>query len=396
MKSIIRYFQRWLFLAMDYLIFTFCQSPTSNNLALVRLDAIGDFIIWLDSAKEYRSIFFDRRISLIANAAWADLARGLPYWDEVIAIDIRRFTRNPLYRWTRLSMVIRGNFELAIQPTFSRVLLHGDSVIRATRATLRIGSIGDMNNISVKDQAIGNRWYTRLVPASPKAMMELQRNAEFISHLTDKTFNARLPKLPVLTTLPKRLQPQVAYFILFPGASWHGRQWPSQCFAQVLARVHRRYGFQAVLCGSPADGALCQAVADDSQVGCLNFAGQTSLAELTELIRGARLLIGSETSAVHIAAAVGTPVVCILGGGHFGRFMPYPETLVGLKPSIAVHQMPCFHCNWRCNQPHDPAGPVPCVSRISVELVMCRAMQAIEQAHPITLVNVSAEVLQKT
>jgi len=211
-------------------------------------------------------------------------------------------------------------------------------------------------------------------------MMELQRNAEFISRLSDKAFSASLPKLPVLTKLPKHLQPQTAYFILFPGASWHGRQWPVQRFANVLKQIHRRYGLRAVLCGSPADRGLCEGVACESGIAGHNFAGQTTLAELTELIRGAKLLIGNETSAVHLAAAVGTPAVCILGGGHFGRFMPYPETLVGVKPLVAVHQMPCFGCNWHCDQPHDPVGPVPCVLKISVALVMSRAMQEIEKS----------------
>ena len=361
---------------LDYLTILTSRRTHSIGLLLVRLDAIGDFVLWLDSAKEYRRLFPKQKITLIANSAWVDLARDLPHWDEVWAVDLHRFTRHPLYRSKMLRQVCQANFAVAIHPTFSRTLLHGDSVIRASRAIQRIGSIGDFSNISAHDKAIGDRWYNRLLPASPLPMMELQRNAEFIRHLTGNEFNASIPKLPEFA----KLQPQGAYFILFPGASWHGRQWPTQRFAQVLEQIHRHYQWQAVLCGSSAENVLCQAIADESQVACLNLSGQTTLADLAELIRSAQLLIGNETSAVHLAAAVGTPAVCIMGGGHFGRFMPYPDPMKGLKPLVAAHQMSCFNCNWRCSQPHDPAGPMPCIAAVTVKVVLERAQQALDSA----------------
>lgn len=380
MKSIVRYFSRLLSLGMDYLVVVVRRSSVKTGVVLIKLDAIGDFIIWLDAAKEHRRLYPNQKLTLIANATWADLARGLVYWDEVWPIDLLRFMHKPFYRWTMLRKIGQANFETAIQPTFSRVLMHGDSVMRATHASQRIGSVGDLCNITARDKALSDRWYTRLVPASLDPLMELQRNAEFINHLIDKSFKACLPKLPGVTALPKRLQPQGSFFILFPGASWNGKQWPPQYFVEVGVQLHRRYGWQAVLCGSPAERGLCQSIADAAKTPCLNFAGQTTLAELAALILGAQLVLANETSAVHLAAAVRTPAVCILGGGHFGRFMPYPDTLVGLKPLVAAHPMACFNCNWHCNQPHDPAGPVPCVSEISIELVMSRAIHAIEQS----------------
>jgi ADP-heptose:LPS heptosyltransferase len=385
--------KRGLLLNLDCLVAVGGTSSVPNGVAIVRLDAIGDFIIWLDSAKEYRRLFPDKRITLIANTAWADLARCLPYWDEVWGIDVLRFTQNIFYRWKWLRTFSRSTFELTFQPTYSRVLLLGDSVIRASRAIQRLGSVGDLSNMSTKDKDLGDRWYTQLLPVSAVPIMELRRNAEFYSQFAGQAYSASLPKLPVLVALDREKQPESMYFVIFPGASWQGRQWPIQSFAKILHHLHRCYNWQAVLCGSLADRALCEAIAIESRVDCLNFAGRTTLAELTELIRGARLLIGNETSAVHIATAVGTAAVCILGGGHFGRFLPYPESLEGLKPLIAMQKMPCFGCNWHCDQPHDPVGPVPCISKISVELVTRRAAQAIEQSHQHGLLPISTETM---
>ncbi len=347
-----------------------------SNVAIVRLDAIGDFVLWLDTAKEYSRIFPGKRIELIANSVWADLARELPYWSKVWSIDIGQLNRSPLYRWKTLRKIRQAGFKIAVQPTFSRVFLHGDSVIRASGAAQRIGSSGDLSNIRPGLKAISDRWYTALVPASQTALMELERNAEFLRNLTGQEFMAGLPKLPTLAALPEHLRLEEDYFIIFPGASWHGRQWPSGHFAQVLDQLHRRNGWRAVLCGSSSEWALCQSVVDISQATSVNLAGKTSLTELAELIRSSKLLISNETSAVHMAAAVGTPSVCILGGGHYGRFMPYPERVQGVKPKVAVHHMPCFNCNWSCRQVHDKSGPVPCISMVSVEQVLQLADEA--------------------
>ena len=380
MLKIFKYLAKRLLLILDGFV-SFClDSNQKDGIVLIRLDTIGDFIIWLDTAKEYRRIYPNQKITLIANVAWADMARGLPYWDKVWPVKLRDLSWKPFYRWALLRKVSHANFETAIQPTFSRVFMHGDSVIRASHATHRIGSIGDMANIKARDKAISDRWYTQLLPASSKPMMELDRNAEFISHLTGKDFKTSLPQWPVMATLPKRLQPHSAYAVLFPSASWHGKQWSEQSFVEVGEQLHRLHGWQMVLCGAPSERALCQAIVDAAPTASLNLAGQTTLAELAELIRGAQLLIANETSAVHIATAVGTPAVCILGGGHYGRFVPYPDHVVGIKPVVATKLMPCFNCNWQCNQQHDPIGPVPCIGGVSVAHVLALAQQALVSA----------------
>lgn len=375
-------FITWLILRLDELALTPIQQRKQAGIALIRLDNIGDFFLWLDTAKEYRCLYPNQKITLIANAAWADLAKQLPYWDEVWPVNIRDLNlRHPLKRWQLLRGIYHRGFHIAVQPTFSRVVMYGDSVARATGAKHRIGSVGDLANATAADQKMANRWYTQLLPARPGAMIELLRNAEFVSHLGGKPIQATLAKLPRLAALPSGLQSVAPYFIVFPGASWGGKQWPVAQFATTLVALHSRHGWQPVLCGAPNEAALCQAVAKAAAVNCLDLSGQTNLSELAEVIRGAKLLVGNDTSAVHIAAAVGTPAVCILGGGHFGRFMPYPDTVPGIKPVVAFEAMPCYHCNWRCNQPHEPNGPVPCISHISVQTVLAAAEQALNVAN---------------
>ncbi len=351
----------------------------NGGVALIRLDAIGDFIIWLDTAKEYRSFYPNQKITLIANPAWADLARQLPYWDEVFPLDIRHLALKQLVKRWRLVLYIRQRcFHTAIQPTVSRTI-SGDTVIRSTGASHRIGSVGDLVNSTPEERRTTDRWYTKLVPVSPSPMMELLRNAEFFSSFAATAYQPAIPRLPHLCVLPANLQIEGAYFIVFPGASWSGRQWPVEQFAEVLVSLQRRYGWKPVLCGAPNEVALCKDIVRAAEVNCINLAGKTDLGELAEVIRGARLLIGNETSAVHIATAVGTPAVCVLGGGHYGRFIPYPESVLGRKPLVADHPMPCFNCNWRCSMPHTAGKAVPCVAGVSVAQVLHLAHQAVAE-----------------
>jgi len=361
-------------LIMNYMVLIFFRHGIAGGIVLIRLDHIGDFIIWLDTAKVYRQLYPNQKITLVANSAWSKLAASLPYWDEVIELDTRLFSNDWCYRGKLLSKFRKIGYETAIQPTYSRNFLLGDSLIHVSGASNRIGSQGDCCNISTWVKRMTDLWYTRLIPASSKEMVEIERNAEFIQSLSARPHVLNLPIIPKLQVLPARLQIKGRYCVFFPGASWWGRQWPAKQFAKaahtLLLNEHR---YCVVICGGPNDLAICSEVTQLIGENAVNLCGQTSLPELIELIRESTFLISNETSAVHIAAAVGTPSVCILGGGHYGRFLPYPANLKN-APITVHHSMPCFGCLWQCNQAHTEGEAVPCIQNVSVDAV-CAAVQ---------------------
>lgn len=377
-KYMLRFLRMWLFLIGDSIACSNVKPENKEGLLIIRLDAIGDFIIWLDAAKEFRRCFPDKRITLLANASWAELARLFDYWDEVIPVSLKDLINKPLYRWGILRRVRRAGCDVVVQSQFSRVFLAGDSIVHASGARERIGSVGDMANIKPYQKHISDRWYTRLLPSDKNPMMELARNAEFISALIGKPVEPALSSIPKLLDLPQALIPGKHYFIVFPGASTIIRQWPVKKFAEVIGAIAELYGWLPVLCGAPSEKALCMDVAAVAATPCIDYSGKTTLPELVEVIRNARLLVGNETSAVHIAAAVGTPSVCILGGGHYGRFMPYPESLAGAKPIPVTHQMDCFNCNWRCVHTENREEPYSCVASVSVEDVLASVKSVLQ------------------
>ncbi len=354
--------------------------PTQRGCVLiVRLDAIGDFVVWLDAATATVSHYRNqgKKVILVANSAWAEWSSELAIFDEVIGVERHRFNSSFRYRMHIAKRVRRLNAAVAIQPTYSRELLFGDAIIRISNATERIGSVGDDSNRRPWHRQIADRWYTKLIAANPALTMELVRNAEFVRGLGITSFQAKLPTIsgtPDAQGDPAfiaELPADTPYFVLFPGASWDGRIWPVQRFGRIAERIHQQTGWHGVICGGPNDRPLAEAVMQGCTVPLLNWAGHSNLGQLTSILRSAQLLIANETSAIHIAAACGTPAFCLLGGGHYGRFMPYQIEQSDERPlpQPVIHAMPCFHCNWQCIYKRTANAPVPCIDQITVDEV---------------------------
>jgi len=366
-----------------YSVLSYHSQEAENKILIIRLDAIGDFILWLDSAQHFRRLYPDKKIILLANKAWTDLAKNLPYWDEVWPLDRFKFYRNPLYRFHLLRKIRKAGFDVVIQPTYSREFLYGDAIVRISGARKRVGSIGDCSNIRPLEKKISDQFYTRLIPATPHPLMELKRNAEFMCGL-GMSIKPCLPDLSLaIKGVKNPLDNLSDYYVLFPGASWSGRQWPITRFAVLADKIYRQYGLIIIVCGSPAEQSLAEALVSHINVPVMNMTGKTSLVELAVIIKDASFLVGNETSAIHFAAAVSTPAFCLLGGGHYGRFMPYDIESKTEKPLPVpiIHKMDCFGCNWQCRYFIKDGELVPCIEKISVDEVFAILQAAISKLY---------------
>jgi ADP-heptose:LPS heptosyltransferase len=355
------------------------KSTGNDPVLLVRLDLIGDFVIWLDAAKEFKNIYPNKRIVLYANSTWAALAEKLSYWDQVIAVDVPRLREDCLYRLGILIQSHWRRFDIAIQPTYSREYV-GDLLIRATQAAQRIAHAGDTNNIPSDKKLISDAWYTRLISKSGSPEVEFAINADLIRALGNRGFKSTLPILPTVEILPAEMKIETPYCVIVPGASWVPKSWPIDNFAQVAQQIQQRYSLKIVLCGTASEQALCQQLAVACGSYVLDFSGKTSLSQLIELIRSATLVVTNDSSSVHIAAATGVRAVCILGGGHYGRFLPYHLDISPAQqylPKVLNEDMDCYGCRWHCKYLTQHRQIVPCVSWVSVERVVSACFSAL-------------------
>lgn len=370
-----RLVNRFITLVVDkhWLIDYLPKSKTGRNeLLLVRLDLIGDFIIWLDAAKEFKHLYPVKRIVLYANAVWAPLAEQLAYWEEVISVDVNRLRFDNIYRFKLLCEVHSRGFDIAIQPTYSREYV-SDLIIRASNARQRIGHQGDTNNISPENKVITDTWYTDLAPQAIFPEVELNINAELIRFLGNKEYKSRTPQLDIQIELPSEFKIDSEYCVFVPGASWGPKMWPVINFAELASKISKSSDLKIILCGSQSERNICNQVADLSGVATINLSGQTTLVQMIEIIRRASLVVANDSASLHIAAATRTHSVCVLGGGHFGRFLPYQSEFKEsdhFLPVVVFHPMDCYGCRWRCKYPLSPYEAVPCISSINVDRVM--------------------------
>ena len=355
--------------------FALCDahSPQKNKfelVLLVRQDAIGDFTMWLDTAKEFRQLFPEKKykIILIGNASWSGLADEIPYWDQVIPIDSKKFKSLTGYRWRMLREIKNMSATIAIQPTFSREFYHGDTIIRASNALKKVGSVGDMSNRNWLKKIISDHWYTELVPASTKQLTELERNSEFFQGFSKKPHQLSYPSMSSIRLESSTKWEKLHYYVLFPGVSTFLRQWPLEYFAEIANRIYNETCLTGILDGGPNEKTFAEAIQGLADAP-LKWAG-TSLNELPLLLKHSQFVVSCETSAVHIAVAVNTPVICILGGAYYGRFLPYPE-LPEKQFSLETvsYSMPCYGCNGDCIYPLKKNEPSPCITNISVDAV---------------------------
>jgi ADP-heptose:LPS heptosyltransferase len=353
-----------------------------TRVLVVRVDALGDFILWLEGAHELRRFYPPDRfhLTLIGNRLWTPLARSLGCFDEIWEIDRRKFVRNPIYRFRILRRVASGGFASVVHPVSSRDFLWGDAIVHASRARERIGVSGNMDLLIPASRRISDRWYTRLIDSDALPRAQLPQNAAITSALTGGDCAAQVPKLDPAEPLPSELAAH-DYYVISPGASNAIKQWPPEHFAEIASRIFARTGWIGVICGSRGEAELASRIRAATDSPLRDYMGQTSIAGLTGIISCARILVGNDSGAVHLAAALGTPSVCIAGGGHYGRFVPYQTDRSDntAEPLVIANPMPCFGCNWRCTYKRAAHEPAACVREVSVETVWERTRPLLER-----------------
>lgn len=343
-------------------------NTSDEKVLIVRLDAIGDFVLWTASLPRLLAPYRSKgcTVSLLSNVSWAAAADALSCFSEVLPLDRSRFISSITYRLRLLARLRLAGYTTVIVPVYSREVLYGDAIIRVSGARDRIGMCGDCTNIRPWLKGVADSWYTRLVPTDPSTGYELQRNADFVSRFWKIDVPLTFPSLPITAPIPEKLQ-GVQYFVVAPGAQVAGKRWPLQNFREVIEMIQQKSGMMGIICGAPGEEWMGAALSCDCRAEILNYVGRTTLIELIALIAGAKLVLSNDTSAIHIASAVSTPSVCVLGGQHFGRFLPYPR-IAGderLLPVALYHVMPCFQCNWNCPNKTSAEAPFPCVSSIA-------------------------------
>ena len=112
------------------------------------------------------------------------------------------------------------------------------------------------------------------------------------------------------------------YALVNPGAAWPNKRWPAGRYGAVARALDKRHGLKTIVSWGPGEEALAREVVREG-AGAALLSPRTSIADLVSLVRGATLMISGDTGPIHVAAALGTPIVGIYGPTRPSRNGPW-------------------------------------------------------------------------
>lgn len=132
------------------------------------------------------------------------------------------------------------------------------------------------------------------------------------------------PEFPV--RFPRKRREEARPLIgMLPRSRWETKNWPVESFIEAGRILLEETGGTILLLGSPADRGVCARIADEVGKGVMNLCGKTSLCELGRVLREADVLLSVDSGPMHMAAALGVPVVAVFGATDPVRTGPYGE-----------------------------------------------------------------------
>lgn len=351
----------------------------SPRVLFVRLNDIGEVVMATAAIAAARMKFPEAYLALLVARPSDELVQSDPYLDRVFVCDKRKWRRGQRKAFlTELFPLVRElwreRFDIAID-------LHNYAsthwLIRASDAKQRFG---------LATSELTSYFFTTRIPPHPE--WGATHQVERFRYLTEKALGPLPPSQPIVTVSPevqasmdRRIdtllingnQPngwRKPLICFQPGASIAPRCWPPDRFATIATWLIQDYGVRIVVHAGPGEEGLIEAIRQHEPR--VDGFSRLSLQELAALLIRSTLLLSNDTGPMHIAAAVGTPVVGIFGPTNPMVSGPYTEKKVIVTQNI--HCSPCGIYAFDC--PHHD-----CLNHLPLDMVQSAIMQLLNHNH---------------
>lgn len=333
-------------------------SSRINRILLVRTDRLGDVILTLPLLPVLRKHFPDSHIAMLLRRYTGEIMEGNPYVDELIWYD---------------------DVDGLIPFGAMRKTLHNkkfDAVI-VVYPTLRLAWLMFRSRIPARI-GTGYRYYSFLFTKrvfehrKDAKRHELEYNFTLLKELgcpdngppefyIDIPVEAERNVRQLLESL--RIDPRKDLIILHPGTGGSAREWSVENFGRLGTKLIARNDVQVVVSGGRGEGEKVSGVLREMGNKAVGIVDRMNLKELAALIRLARLFVSNSTGPLHLAAAVGTPVVGLFPQASAmspRRWGPYTNLKKVIVPP-APHD--CRKCSGKSEE------PCSCMASITVDEV---------------------------
>ncbi len=309
---------------------------TPRKVLIIKPSALGDVVTAVPVLRALRRKFPQAHLSWLISTSCSALLAGDADLDEIVPFERRRLGR----AWRSagaagalaglVKTLRRGGYDWVID---LQGLFRSGFFARASAAPIRAGFAN----------AREGAWMFYTHRLAPKAEHTVDRNIELAAMLG---LDARRQDM-TLNICPEgrafaesfRSAPAVAgepYVVLIPPTRWATKLYPVRHWRRVAAKLSGRAPVAIV--GTPADAEMCSQIASHCGPRVIDLAGQTTIAQMVGLIAGAACVVCSDSAAQHIAQAVGTDVVVLIGPTRPERTGPV------LRGRCVTATVPCQGC----------------------------------------------------
>jgi ADP-heptose:LPS heptosyltransferase/GT2 family glycosyltransferase len=347
-----------------------------KTVVYLRPDTIGDLILFRPALDLFMAEWPKSRHVIVAREGYESLAPLFPAGLEWTVARLNPFKQRPSECQNGLSALLAElaglEPELILAPTLNRtwleiavaahfkdirsVVLGGAEVDPIFAASLRI-------DLGVDPAAS----FSETV-ATDKSAGDVESQHRFAESLIGRKLPSELPAIEVSKETSAKAR-EIASKLGLSAGKWAAvfaggianvavKAWPAGRFAEVVSWLQKRRIPVLLLAHSAEEDLVEQVASAAAKLGgarpkvWLGKDGELPL--LAALLKESLLYVGNDTGAMHMAGAVGRPVVGIFGGGHWPRFRASARQAVSV-----VQPLPCFGCSWDCH-----FGDGPCVKTI--------------------------------
>jgi len=307
------------------------QVSTEKKLAIVRLDDIGDYLLWRNFIGVYKQSeqYAAYSITLIGNIVWKDIfdAFDRQAVDETIWVHKPQYLSSETYRNELWQTIRDQKFETIVCPSHTRPLLLDDLMVVASGAANRIAVHNSLP--LAKSNIISDALYNAFF-VQQELVHEFLFNQQFAAYVTGLPQALELPFLPISSSA---LIPQQV--ICFIGASAKSKTWPLHYWID-LVKLLQKAGFEPLLSGGKNEILLAEKLVAATQAH--SIVGQTNLVDTLNAIATSVAVITGDTMAAHAAVSLKKPMVILANGVNAQRFVAYEETACTHVKTMYTHQ----------------------------------------------------------
>jgi lipopolysaccharide heptosyltransferase I len=321
------------------------------NFLIVRLGALGDIVHAIPAAAALRRAYPHARIDWIVDEKHRDILNLVEGLDRVIVL------RRPAVRgWIDAARQLRaGRYDAALD---FQGLMKSAVLARASGAKRVLGfSIWHLREKGARP------FYSESIDTAAsdpgQTLHIIQKNLQLLTAVGVEDVGVEFPLVRVPSAARDAMRADAGgrpIALINPGAAWPNKCWYTDRFGELAAFLHDVRGMVPFVLWGPGEQGLAERVIEASQ-GTARLAPPTQLADLVEICRDAAVVVSGDTGPLHIAAAVGTPIVSIFGPTDPARNGPWRAD------DIAVSRYNVCGCHYdrRCRQPQWCLTTIPVV-----------------------------------